>query len=178
MTNHRRIATVAGAIATIAKQSFVICLGMLLFAQTQLAVAAGQAATQQQPAQTQPSAEPAAAPAQALPSQPAAHDEIPSAPVPQSLALEAQNQSSQSTQQNQSSQPAEQQSAPQQPVGTAAAPYEKPTGVPGSRPAGAVIAPAKQRRVRAIVIRVALVLAGAGAVGAVVGLSKASHSQP
>jgi hypothetical protein len=32
--------------------------------------------------------------------------------------------------------------------------------------------------VRAVVIRVALILAGAGAVGAVVGLSKASHSQP
>jgi hypothetical protein len=63
-------------------------------------------------------------------------------------------------------------------VGTAAAPYEKPTGVPGSRPAGAAIAPAKQKRVRAIVIRVGLILAGAGAVGAVVGLSKASHSQP
>lgn len=74
--------------------------------------------------------------------------------------------------------PAQQQQTPQQPVGTAAAPYEKPTGVPGSKPAGAAIAPAKQRRVRAIVIRVAIVLAAGAAVGAVVGLSKATHSTP
>jgi hypothetical protein len=95
-------------------------------------------------------------------------DELPSAPVPQSSSLpEQQNQQAQQTQ------------TPQQPpVGTAAAPYEKPTGVPGSRPAGAAIAPAKQRRVRAIVISLGLVLAGAGAIGAVAGLSKASHSQP
>jgi len=94
-------------------------------------------------------------------------DELPSAPVPQS--------SSQPQQQNQQ---AQQTQTPQQPVGTAAAPYEKPTGVPGSRPAGAAIAPAKQRRVRAIVISLGLVLAGAGAIGAVAGMSKASHSQP
>ena len=93
-------------------------------------------------------------------------DELPSAPVPQSSS-QPQNQQSQQPQ------------APQQPpVGTAAAPYEKPTGVPGSRPAGAAIAPAKQRRVRAIVISLGLVLAGAGAIGAVAGMSKASHSQP
>jgi hypothetical protein len=88
-------------------------------------------------------------------------DSLPSAPTPQA-----------------EQQPAQQQSFPQQPVGTAAAPYEKPTGVPGSRPAGAAIAPAKQRRVRAIVIRVGIVLAAGAAVGAVVGLSKATHSAP
>jgi len=78
----------------------------------------------------------------------------------------------------QSSTPTQTPAIPQQPVGTAAAPYEKPTGVAGSRPAGAVIAPAKQRRVRAIVIKVGIVLAAGAAVGAVIGLSKASHSQP
>jgi len=92
-------------------------------------------------------------------------EDLPSAPEPQAPA-QAQSSSNQ------------QQSAPQQPVGTAAAPYEKPTGVPGSRPAGAVIAPAKQRRVRAIVIKVGLLLAGGAAIGTVVGLSRASHSQP
>ncbi|MGA8089427.1 MAG: hypothetical protein WCA10_19295 [Terracidiphilus sp.] len=89
-------------------------------------------------------------------------DSLPSAPTPQP-AQQA---------------PPQQQQAPQQPVGTAAAPYEKPTGVPGSRPAGAAIAPAKQRRVRALVIRVGIVLAAGAAVGAVVGLSKATHSAP
>ena len=90
---------------------------------------------------------------------------LPSAPTPQSQTSEQQA-------------PAQQPANPQQPVGTAAAPYEKPTGVPGSSPAGAVIAPAKQRRVRAIVIRVSIVLAAGAAVGTVVGLSRASHSQP
>jgi len=103
-------------------------------------------------------------------------EELPSAPVPQAPM---QSQPQQQPQQPQS-QPAQQPSAPegQQPVGTAAAPYEKPTGVSGSRPAGAAIAPAKQRRVRAIVISLAVILAGAGAIGAVAGMSKASHSQP
>ncbi len=96
----------------------------------------------------------------------ARQDSLPAAPIPQPTLLAEQSESSQ------------QSSSSQQPVGTAAAPYEKPVGVPGSRPAGAAIAPAKQRRVRAIVIRVSLVIAGAGAVGAVVGLSRASHSEP
>ena len=127
-------------------------------------------------------------------------EELPSAPVPQTPAQPQQSQpdkqsdqqtnpqtkqqpaqpaSPQGSQQPQT-QPAQQPgtSQEQQPVGTAAAPYEKPTGVPGSRPAGAAIAPAKQRRVRAIVISLAVVLAGAGAIGAVAGMSKASHSQP
>ncbi len=94
-------------------------------------------------------------------------DSLPSAPSP----MPAQQAPAQQA-------PAQPQEVPQQPVGTAAAPYEKPTGVPGSRPAGAAIAPAKQRRVRAIVIRVAIVLAAGAAVGAVVGLSKATHSTP
>jgi hypothetical protein len=64
------------------------------------------------------------------------------------------------------------------PLGTAAAPYEKTEGVAASRPAGAVIAPAKQRRARAILIRVG-VLVGAGvAVGTVVALSHGSPSHP
>lgn len=64
------------------------------------------------------------------------------------------------------------------PVGTAAAPLEKSTGIAGSRPAGAVIAPAKQKRERAILIRVGILVGAAIAVGAVVGLSEASRSRP
>lgn len=64
------------------------------------------------------------------------------------------------------------------PVGTAAAPYEKPLGVAGSRPAGAVIAPAKQRRTRSILIKVSVIVAGAVAIGAVAALSKSSPSRP
>ncbi len=74
-------------------------------------------------------------------------------------------------------------SSPQQdngskPVGTAAAPYEKPTGVAASRPAGAVIAPAKQRRVRTILISLGVVIGAGVAIGTVAGLSKASPSRP
>jgi|SRR5580658_1945089 hypothetical protein len=87
--------------------------------------------------------------------------------------------------QDQSGQPANSQSASDQsqngtskPVGTAAAPLEKGTGVAATRPAGAVIAPAKQRRARSILIRVGVVVGAAVAVGVVVGLSKASSSRP
>jgi hypothetical protein len=73
------------------------------------------------------------------------------------------------------SQPA--QEAPQ-PVGTAVAPYEKTVGAASSRPAGAVIAPAKQRRAHSLLIKVALIAAGAAAIGTVVALSKASSSRP
>jgi hypothetical protein len=64
------------------------------------------------------------------------------------------------------------------PVGTAAAPYERPEGVPASRPSGAAIAPAKQRRIHSFAIRIAL-LAGAGvAIGIVAAASLGSPSRP
>jgi hypothetical protein len=63
-------------------------------------------------------------------------------------------------------------------VGTAAAPAETNAGVAASRPAGAVIAPGKQRRVRAILIKVSIVVAAGVAVGTVVALSHGSSSQP
>lgn len=76
----------------------------------------------------------------------------------------------------QAAQPA--QAAPPAPVGTAAAPYEKGIGVAASRPAGVVIAPAKQRRSRSFLIKTGLLIGAAVAVGTVVALSSASPSQP
>ena len=64
------------------------------------------------------------------------------------------------------------------PLGTAAAPYEKSTGVPASRPAGAVIAPAKQRRTRSFLIKVGVIVGAAVAIGTVAALSKASPNRP
>ena len=64
------------------------------------------------------------------------------------------------------------------PVGTAAAPEVKPTGVAASRPAGAVIAPAKQRRMRTIVIRVGIIVAAGVAIGTVAALSRSSPARP
>ena len=73
------------------------------------------------------------------------------------------------------------QDAPQtapEPVGTAAAPYESTVGVASSRPAGAVIAPAKQRRAHSLLIKLGLIVGGAAAIGTVLALSKASPSRP
>lgn len=64
------------------------------------------------------------------------------------------------------------------PVGTAAAPFEKTVGVAASMPAGAAIAPAKQRRVRSFVIKIGIVVGACVAVGTVAALSHASPSQP
>lgn len=94
-------------------------------------------------------------------------DALPSAPIPQQTSPTLPQQ-----------EPAQPPALPQQPVGTAAAPAEKPTGVAGSRPSGAAIAPAKQKRVRALVISFAIALAAGAAIGTVVGLSRASHSTP
>ena len=146
---------------------FVACaLAVLLTLQASIAAAAPQEPSPQQPPAPTQQPRPSSTQPDAPPPMPADNaagggaDSTPSAPMPQS------------------STPTQTPAIPQQPVGTAAAPYEKPTGVAGSRPAGAVIAPAKQRRVRAIVIKVGIVLAAGAAVGAVIGLSKASHSQP
>ena len=70
------------------------------------------------------------------------------------------------------------QTAPQQPVGTAAAETSKASGVAASQPAGVAIAPAKQRRVRLIVIRVGAILGAGAAVGTVVALTQATPSKP
>ena len=74
--------------------------------------------------------------------------------------------------------PAPPQDNSHRPLGTAAAPYEPTTGIAASRPAGAAIAPAKQRRVRTFLISLG-VIAGAGiAVGSVAALSHGSPSRP
>ncbi len=74
--------------------------------------------------------------------------------------------------------PGPDQQNPVQPVGTAAAPSLKAEGAPASRPAGAAIAPAKQRRIRSFSVRVGLLVGAAVAIGTVVALSAASSSQP
>lgn len=95
---------------------------------------------------------------------------------PNPVRSQAADQSGQSgTSQSRSEQ---QQNGAQKPVGTAAAPYEKTTGVAASRPAGAVIAPAKQRRARSILIKVGIVVGVAVAIGTVAALSQGSSSRP
>jgi hypothetical protein len=63
-------------------------------------------------------------------------------------------------------------------VGTAAAPAETNAGIAASRPAGAAIAPARQRRRHALLIKVGVVVGAAVALGVVVALSHGSPSVP
>jgi hypothetical protein len=85
---------------------------------------------------------------------------------------------SQTPSDSQQAAPPQQPAVAHEPVGTAAAPYEKVTGVPASRPAGAAIAPAKQKGARSILIKVGLIVAAGVAIGTVVALSTASSSKP
>lgn len=66
----------------------------------------------------------------------------------------------------------------QEPVGTAAAAGVETTGVTASKPAGAAIAPAKQRRTRSFLIKVSAIVGASVAVGTVVALANASPSRP
>jgi hypothetical protein len=133
-----------------------------------------QPASTQQPAQTQQQPESAQqTPAQAGGDQQTGKPgaDMPQAPEP---ALQPNTQESGFVSRSQDAVPQE----AQQPVGTAAGPYTRPTGVAGSRPAGAAIAPSKQKRKKAILIRVGLIVGGAVAVGTVAALSMASSSRP
>lgn len=115
---------------------------------------------------------------------------LPSAPAPQlklsqesqpSTVADAQAAPAQSNGQQQPSQQqssANQQTPQQAPVGTAVAPVVQPEGTAASRPAGAAIAPAKQRRRKTIAIRVALLVGAAAAVGTVTAATLGSPSRP
>lgn len=70
------------------------------------------------------------------------------------------------------------QNSTQEPAGTAAAGLIKATGVAASEPAGAAIAPAKQKRARSILIKVGVIAGASVAIGSVVALSKGSPSRP
>jgi hypothetical protein len=67
---------------------------------------------------------------------------------------------------------------PQRPVGTAAAEAPKVNGVTAAQPAGVAIAPAKQRRVRTIVLKVGAIVGAGVAVGTVIALTAGTPSKP
>lgn len=71
-----------------------------------------------------------------------------------------------------------QQPTPSVPLGTATAQQGATRGGLASRPAGEAIAPAKQRQVHSMLIKLGLVAAGAAAVGTVVGLTRGTSSVP
>lgn len=76
------------------------------------------------------------------------------------------------------SQNLQQQQTPSVPLGTATAQEGATRGGLASRPAGEAIAPAKQRQVHSLLIKLGLVAAGAVAVGTVVGLTRGTSSVP
>lgn len=110
----------------------------------------------------------------------AADHSLPNAPQP--AAAQAANQNPNQNQNNNAAPPpqtsAKGQSSSSQPVGTAVAPLIKPVGVAASRPAGAAIAPAKQRRIRVLAIRWGLILGGAIALGTVAAATMGSPRRP
>ena len=70
------------------------------------------------------------------------------------------------------------QSTSQTPAGTAVAESPNASGIAASQPAGVAIAPAKQRRVRTIVLRMGAIVGAGVAVGSVVALTAATSSKP
>lgn len=66
----------------------------------------------------------------------------------------------------------------QEPSGAATAERGATSGGAASRPAGTAIAPAKQRRVRSLVIKVGAVVAGAAALATIYALSRGTSSLP
>jgi hypothetical protein len=102
------------------------------------------------------------------------------APARQDPPLPAPSASSPSGTSATQSQPQEQprEQTSHEPLGTAAAESVQTTGVAASRPAGAAVAPAKQRRVRSILIKVGALAAAGVAIGTTMALSQGSPSKP
>ena len=67
---------------------------------------------------------------------------------------------------------------PQRPVGTAAAESPMVSGVTAAQPAGVAIAPAKQHRVRTLVIKIGAITGAAVALGTTMALTMGTPSKP
>ena len=125
--------------------------------------------SQAQPANTQPNA--------SAPSAPAQEDSRPQAnPLPAQNSQQPPDPTpAQNTPQNEDQKKTPDQ---QQPAGAAAAQLGRTTGGAASKPAGAAMAPAKQRQSRSLLLKMGLLAAAGVAVGTVVGLTKATPSKP
>lgn len=134
-----------------------------------------QAPQTQQPAASQSTIpDPSQAPLQPVPSNvPDDESAAPNAP-----SAVQQDQTAQKPVTKTLSAPAAQVQRPTIPLGTATAQEGVTRGGLASKPAGTAIAPAKQRQVRSVLIKLGLVAAGAAAIGTVVGLSRSTSSVP
>ncbi len=70
------------------------------------------------------------------------------------------------------------QQQPAQPEGTAAARAARTIGGPASKPAGSAIAPAKQRQMRSLLIKVGAIVAAGATLGTVYALTRGTPSKP
>ena len=130
-------------------------------------------------AQVAPASTRTADTAQAQPADATTAD-LPDSPSTTLLALNSQTSQTQSsqtqsphTQQRQQTTP-----PPQKPVGTAAAEAPNTSGIAASQPAGVAIAPAKQHRVRTLILRTGAIIGAGVAIGTVVALTAATPSKP
>jgi hypothetical protein len=117
---------------------------------------------------------------EALPDSPGvawAQSQNPAQQTPQ-VSSSSRQEDSQPADKNQTPDSDKQNEKMQRPVGTAAAEAPKVSGITAAQPAGAAIAPAKQRRVRIVVLKVGAILAAGAAVGTVVALSAGTPSKP
>jgi hypothetical protein len=124
-------------------------------------------ATPAPPANSAPASEPAASPQdQTAPQQ----DQTATPQGTSAATTPTTNQNGQA--------PATQNKPAEEPAGAAAAQAGVTSGGAASKPAGMAIAPAKQRQVRSLLIKLGAIAAGGAAIGAVVALSKGSPSKP
>ena len=115
------------------------------------------------------------------PSQQSAQDTATDAAPPQGTAQsDAAGNLPSAAQSGNQTQPADQKGSAvsQEPRGTAAAEAARTHGGAASKPAGAAIAPAKQRRTRSLLIKLGIIAGAGAALGTVYGLSKGSPSRP
>lgn len=113
--------------------------------------------------------------------QSAPSDSNPQNSTPQPSALpDAPQAQAQSKANSQTDSAAGQNSAtnPQEPEGTAAARSARTIGGPASKPAGSAIAPAKQRQIRSLLIKIGAIAGAGAALGTVYALTRGTPSKP
>ncbi len=150
---------------------FALC-GVPQFVQAQQA-----AHPPRQTPQNTPQAQPSQQPQQGI-INPAQGPLEPVPPAQELPAAPSSNQNAQPQQQQQANTPAASPQPAQQPLGAAVGQAGAAAGVPASEPAGTAIAPAKQRQVRSLLIKLGAVAAAGAAIGIVYALSKSSPSTP
>ena len=112
------------------------------------------------------------------PQTPTLTPQVPESPSPVQPQQEQQLPTAPAPQVETSTQPAQTVTQRENPAGAATAEKGVTRGGAASKPAGTAIAPAKQRQVRSLLIKLGVVAAAGVAVGTVMGLSKGSPTSP